>query len=1080
MISFIAVKCKKYLSYITIPSIIYLSLVNTVFSAPILRIEVGQHTAMINRMAVDKDAKILATASDDKTVRLWNLPEGTLYTTLRVPIGEHLKGALYAVAMSPDGKTVITAGETIDANQKFSLYVFDVEKRVLKARIANLPSAIYHLAYSKDGKYFAAAFAGGYGIRIWDSQSGKPVAQDTDYAERSNWLDFSGSGYLATVSHDGYVRLYDSQFALLKKTMLNPQGKPNSISFSENGQLLAIGYANLLQADVVDLNLNPVASLPTKNVIGTNTAIVAWQKNSNTALSVSGDMKTEKGHFVVRHWQAIDSPDKRFRDIEVSENIVTDIISVADAGDSKIDTLFSSADPSWGSLKNDEVAYKNHANLWDARLVELQDKTFSVSEDGLKVAYSQHPDSTDLTVFDATQLTLQAQVDEGLLKTLSPAIKGSKQINISHWQRDVPVFNGKTLGFDDYEKSLTLAINAKAEHALIGTNYYLRWYDAHGKEIKKITAPSEVYGVNIAANGKLAIAALGDGTIRWYSLVPGEELDELVTLFPYNNSKDWIVWTKEGFFGSSDGGGYRLAGYHLNKGENKRPEWIEFSQVYQTYYAPELILPKLLRQEAKIQNRLNTIENVDDRFNKNAVPIIELVEYCTNPKKTDTKGFIRTSAVVETKTAELSYFDKFKWFIEKIYTWFKSLFDADHSNETVLMAESATQDKQICYPISGQGQTRGFTRKEKTQTTIYRNQLDKNTDSIELHYVVKPREGGVGDIDTYVNGQIQQNQKQMPSVSPGVENQDLKFTQNITLKEGENEISIHAYEKTGGTAAKSDSIALINPTTNRSVDMGSSDKPRLIVLAVGIDRYQSPNELKYAVKDSTDFLTTVAGKKSRAYSDVLQFKLFNEQATLQNIESTFDKIASVLGKNDSVLIYLSGHGLREQRDFYFIPYGVSDDNLYETALSQPVLKKNVAKLSKTNKIFIFIDSCHSGAVDLEGIQEEVASFDKIKHQLGDNIFILAAAGENQEAQDQFVLDNNEKADNGLFAYAVLEGLNGKARRVDDNIVDNYNLGSYVQRRIDAITKNQTIYKQKARFQLLEAGDILNFDITQYE
>jgi len=211
---------------------------------------------------------------------------------------------------------------------------------------------------------------------------------------------------------------------------------------------------------------------------------------------------------------------------------------------------------------------------------------------------------------------LQAQGDEELLKTLSPAIKGNNQINITNWLRDVPIFNGKTLDLDDYEKSLTLAINAKSDHALIGTNYYLRWYDAHGKEIRKVTVPSEVYGVNIAANGKLAIAALGDGTIRWYSLLPGEELNELVTLFPYNNSKDWIVWTKEGFFGNSDGGGYRLAGYHLNKGENKRPEWIEFSQVYQTYYAPELILPKLLRQEDKIHNRLNTIENADDRFNK--------------------------------------------------------------------------------------------------------------------------------------------------------------------------------------------------------------------------------------------------------------------------------------------------------------------------------------------------------------------------------------------------------------------------------------------------------------------------------
>jgi WD40 repeat protein len=1079
---------KTQIKILSLFSLIFtLFFVNSVFSAPILRIEVGQHTAMINRMSIDKEAKLLATASDDKTVRLWNLPEGTLYTTLRIPIGEHLKGALYAVAVSPDGKTVITSGETIDDNQKFSLYVFDVEKRVLKARIANLPSAIYHLAYSKDGKYFAAAFAGGYGIRIWDSQTGKPVAQDTDYEERSNWLDFNESGNLATVSHDGFIRLYDNQFSLIKKANFNPKGKPNSIAFSANGQRLAIGYSNSLQVDIVDINLNKITTLMIENLTGTNAAIIAWGKNSNTELLVSGDMRTTNGNFIIRHWQNIESPNN-FKDTEVSNNIVTDIISL---DNDKIDTLFSSADPAWGGVKNDQLVYKNKANLWDARLVELPEKTFFISEDGLKISYSQNTNSNELATFDITHLDLQPKGNEELVKKLSPAIKESNLINIKNWHRAVPLFNKKKLDFDNYEKALTLAVNSTADHVLIGTNYYLRWYDARGKEIKKITVPSEAYGVNISANGKLAVAALGDGTIHWYSLATGEELDELVTLFPYNNGKDWIIWTKEGFFASSDGGAYKLAGYHLNKGDNKRPEWINFSQVYQIYYAPELIIPKILRQEDKITDRLNKIENIDDRFNKNAVPIIELVEYCVTPKKRAIENPVETNKTV----TELSYFEQFKRFLEKIYHWFISLFTKEtietrgfkRPEETTpqapIASSSDTQTKPKCYPISGQGDTvqiskqnntRGFIRKTDAQST-YRNQLKDNVEAIDIHYTVKPREGGIGDIDIYVNGQIQHSEKQVSSRSIPADNQDLKFVQTIPLKGGENQISIHAYEKTGGSAAVSDAISLINPNIPPP-----PKKPKLIVLAIGIDRYEAPNQLKYAVKDSTDFMKTIATKKSRSYDDFIQFSLFDSLATLQNIESSFDKVASILNENDAVLIYLAGHGLRDNRDFYFITYGVDDNNLEETALSQRILKKNIAKLAKTNKVFIFIDSCHSGAVDLDGIQQEVSSFDKIKHQLGDNIFILAASGENQEALDKFILPNNEKANNGLFAYTVLEGLNGKARRSDDNIVDSLNLGTYVQRTIDTLTNNQTKYKQKARFQLLEAGDILNFEITQYE
>jgi hypothetical protein len=37
------------------------------------------HTAIISRVGVDAACSLLATASDDKTVRLWSLPDGKLH-----------------------------------------------------------------------------------------------------------------------------------------------------------------------------------------------------------------------------------------------------------------------------------------------------------------------------------------------------------------------------------------------------------------------------------------------------------------------------------------------------------------------------------------------------------------------------------------------------------------------------------------------------------------------------------------------------------------------------------------------------------------------------------------------------------------------------------------------------------------------------------------------------------------------------------------------------------------------------------------------------------------------------------------
>ena len=45
---------------------------------PQLRIEAGMHTAAVRRIDISADGKLLVTGSDDKTVRLWSLPDGKL------------------------------------------------------------------------------------------------------------------------------------------------------------------------------------------------------------------------------------------------------------------------------------------------------------------------------------------------------------------------------------------------------------------------------------------------------------------------------------------------------------------------------------------------------------------------------------------------------------------------------------------------------------------------------------------------------------------------------------------------------------------------------------------------------------------------------------------------------------------------------------------------------------------------------------------------------------------------------------------------------------------------------------------
>src|SRR5262249_48786640 len=125
---------------------------------PTLRIDPGMHTAPINRIGVNLTCTLLATGSEDKTVRLWQLPEGKLLNTLRPPIDpEGYGGKVNAVAMAPDGSWVAAGGWDAHwaATQQHFVYVFDPKTGAVIARLGPLPEVVTHLAASPNGRFLA-------------------------------------------------------------------------------------------------------------------------------------------------------------------------------------------------------------------------------------------------------------------------------------------------------------------------------------------------------------------------------------------------------------------------------------------------------------------------------------------------------------------------------------------------------------------------------------------------------------------------------------------------------------------------------------------------------------------------------------------------------------------------------------------------------------------------------------------------------------------------------------------------------------------------------------------------------------
>lgn len=183
-------------------------------------------------------------------------------------------------------------------------------------------------------------------------------------------------------------------------------------------------------------------------------------------------------------------------------------------------------------------------------------------------------------------------VSQRLLETgplgggLSPALTRAEGLEITGWENtQEPKLNGQPLELNPYETAFSLAIAPDQQTFLLGTHWRLLLFDRKGKQKWEIPVPGTAWAVNIAGDGRTAVAAFGDGTIRWYRLADGKEL---LALFPHNDRRRWVLWTPRGYYDASPGA-EDLIGWHLNKGPAQAADFYPASRFREVYYRPEVI-----------------------------------------------------------------------------------------------------------------------------------------------------------------------------------------------------------------------------------------------------------------------------------------------------------------------------------------------------------------------------------------------------------------------------------------------------------------------------------------------------------
>ncbi len=969
-------------------------------SQPFLRIEAVAHTAPVARLATDASGRVLASVSDDKTLRLWDLADGTLRAVLRPPIAPEAEGELYAVALTPDGARAFAAGFTGGAwDGSFSIYVFDARAATLIARLPGLPAPVQHLAVSPDGSQLAAALGGRAGIRVWDARNGRPAFEDTGFAGPARMVAFSPSGdRLAASGADGRLRLYDARNGRKIAERAPVQGaRPFGLAWSPDGALLASGFEDRLRVELLAAtDLRTIFVPETAGLAGEGLPAVAWAPDGHggvqlygagyarlpgsaapapapaarpqaaaaggrgiQAVSAGGGPESERRDFVIRRWR--DFGLGAATDIPAARDAIAHLLPLPGGG-----IAFAAADPGWGRVAPDgSLAMAPRPPGADFRNTA---SALAVSADGRRVRVALRPGAAPV-VFDTENGRLGpagATGDFLAARLASPRLPVAPDWRNSNRPRlgQVPL----RMGEGEFARSLALLPDDRG--LLLGTDNQLRLYDAGGQPRAAQTLPSAAWGLAVA--GEIAVAALGDGTLRWYR-VAGDGVTELAALFIHVDTLRWVLWTPDGLFDHAANGGQELVGLHLNRARNQTPEWASFRQAYRALYAPAAVRAAAAGDTRLAQERMASLGDVRAKIGR--LP-------------------------------------------------------------QLLAGSACLVQGEACTAMSWESRT-----------------LPDEATAVRLGFQTTDRGLGVGPIDVLVNDRIVARVDAVSGRETLIE---------VPLDAGPNRIVTRLHTEDRSAFAEGPVLDLRRA--------GAPEAPagagRLVVLAIGVNQYANPQlNLTYAAPDAETVVDTLRSHGEGLFREVRTTLLKDREATRAGVLAALATAARTVQPEDTFVFYIAGHGVRTEPDnrFLFLPSDVTDASSWEAlrrqGLEDSTLVVAISRIRARNA-FLLLDTCHAGQLTIDQLSA-------LGNETGR--FLLAASTSVQEALDSY--DDR----NGVFAYALREGLGGRAAVDGEGRVSALALGEWVTGRVPQLAAEKR-HRQDAVFRTAQR-DLRSFPLA---